>query len=314
MAVIRQSDLASFSYCAARQHFDVMARAEGHEPRRLSATILGSVVHYAFMIGQQLIHEGREDAIDVALATFEHYWSPDRAHEVCEGWPNEWARGHTADRLLVDGRSSLRKALGWAKKEKTVLLGIEVPFNVPIEVDGEQHTLHGTIDRLVLRNYAGRRWVQIEDAKTGKKPAHLRLALQWTAYSYATLQPEFWAPYYEEDTEGFNWAIARLAEAGEALHEGIPGLAALPRRGRWLWLRNGDFSTHDCGERTQWDYNRLRFHVREYLRAQAAGVHPPTTDTEKCQYCPWRDGVCGQEPFPDHQPIFEQLYIPERKR
>jgi len=303
-AIVRQSDLGSYGYCPAKAHYERSARDAGYQPKRLSATILGSVKHYALQVFQQLYHEGREDAQAVALATFEHYWSPEHCGEICEGFPTEWMRGHTYEGCRQEGLASLTAAFAWIGKERSSwLLGVEHTFNVPFDIGTEGVLLHGTVDRLTLRKMPQGLFVCLEDWKSGKVAQNLSLSLQWTVYAVASLSMDFWLSFYAGNTNGFDNLLTDLAGRGQALHQGADGLGpleVLPRRGRLLSVRDGAFGAHDCGIRTEAHYERLRFHIREYLKARRADVNPPTTDCSKCLYCEYSD-ICGQAPVPELQ-------------
>lgn len=297
--IIRQSDLASYSYCAARFAQDKAAASAGYQPRRLSATILGTIAHYALQVWQKLYHEGRQDADEVALLTFEKYWSPEHAHEISEGFPNDWVPGHTWASDTADMKMSLQAAFDWMRKQSsTWLLGIEVSFNLDIEVEGESHILHGTMDRLVLRKSAGEIFLEVTDWKSGVVPKYLQFATQWTVYCYATTRPEFWEQY--QNLPNFQEIRARLAAQGLALYEDGSGLPVIRRRGRYLEIRNGEFHARDCGWRDEVHYERLFYHLRHFVRSTKYSVYPPTTDNERCRFCAWRE-VCGNIGFPEYQ-------------
>lgn len=301
--IVRQSDLSSFGYCPARQFYDHNALAAGYQPSRLSATVVGSVKHYALLVFQRLWHEGREDAEDVALATFDHYWTPEHCGEICEGFPTEWMRGHTYEGLREEAHKSLRAAFAWIKRDRSWLLAVEHTFDVPFWDGNEEVVLHGTVDRLTLVRRPEGLFISVDDWKSGKRTPNLSLAVQWSVYAKASLHPDFWLPFYAEDTQGFDNLLRNLADQGWALHDGVEGLEPLPRRGRLLEVKDEGFGAHDCGVRGQAHYARLAFHVREYLKAERAGVHPPTTEYARCLYCPWNNGVCGEAPIPELQDV-----------
>lgn len=301
--IIRQSDLASFQWCAQKVHLTERAKAEGwHEPI-LSATAGGTVFHYAAQVMQKLHHEGREDALDVALATFARYWDPEHIGEISEGPVDVWIAHDTWGGMQARHQANLKAMYAWMKKERSVLLSLEHTFDVPIVIDGEEHTLHGTIDGLRLRMVNSRPALGIDDLKTWrKKPDRLDWNTQATVYSWASLQPEFWAPFYENEVilEGFADVLDRLDARGLALFGEQEGREVIPRRARFLRAWDG-FVAHDAGWRTEAHYARLRAHLREYIKARRAGVYPLTVDGAHCTWCPFGKGICGDAPLPARQ-------------
>lgn len=302
---IRQSDLASFAYCAQQIKLTKQMAEQGYQRPVLSATARGSVLHFAFQTLQKLRHEGREDALAVALATFEHYWDPNHIQEVTEGPVEIWIGHDTWGGLLARSLDSLRAADRWLQTEKSVLLGLEHSFDVPIVIDGEEHTLHGTVDRLNLRMVNARPVIGIDDLKGYRQQKFgLDWATQWTLYSFASLQPEFWEPFYTDDAivEGFAEVVDRIDKRGMAIHESPSrgDKPLLPRRGRLFWAWNG-FVVQDVGWRTDAHYARLRAHLREYIGAVRAGVYPLNVDAHICTFCPFSKGICGGEPLPARQ-------------
>ena len=295
---IRQSDLGSFQRCAQQVKLE---RTYG-EGETLSATVFGTVVHYALMVMEQLHNEGREDACEVAVATFLYYWEPEHLPTLQEMqgdppvgiqvWLPRQSYGGYRDR----GVRGLRLYYEYLKNDTGILLALEHQFTVPIEVDGEMHELTGTVDRLALRWHNRKPILSIEDAKTGKKPTFLRFATQWTVYSYASTQPEFW---YAFDNRGFDEIHANLAKKKLDFCENSDGYDLLARRGRWLSFRDG-FAVSDAGWRTDADYRRLKVHLREYIKANRADVFPLTVEGQVCTYCQFsRNGTCGGEPLPE---------------
>lgn len=308
--VIRQSDLASFQYCAQQVKLTRDAKADGWHRPILSATARGTVLHFAFQVLQKLHHEGREDALDVALATFEHYWEPQHIGEIGEisegqGPVDEWIGHDTWGGLLQRSLGNLRGAYTWLQHDKSVLLGLEHSFNVPITIDGEEHTLHGTLDGLRLRMINSRPAIGIDDLKGyRKKKYYLDWETQWSMYSLASLHPDFWVPFYQDPViaDGFAEVVSRLEPRGLALYPSVsnPDLKVLPRRGRLLWAWDG-FQVQDAGWRTEEHYARLRAHLREYIKAVRADVYPLTVNGHVCSYCPFGKGICGDAPLPERQ-------------
>lgn len=152
-----------------------------------------------------------------------------------------------------------------------IVLAREYEFLVPL---GE-HQLQGTVDRLSIRQTkSGEPIVLASDYKTSSKaPTRDYLAhdLQFTAYAYASTQPEFWThiPNGEE-------IYAKYLDA--------------ERHGEWVHLRT--VKRIEAGRREQYHYNRLQYAVNQIADAIALGIYVPTISGEKCEYCEFRK-ICG---------------------
>jgi hypothetical protein len=166
------------------------------------------------------------------------------------------------------------KIISW---DAAHVLAREHYFEVPI---GNGHTLVGTADKIELRfraelNGGAGGWViQISDYKTNKKtPTYDYLAedLQFSAYGYASLQPEFWTP-----------EIGGL-EAYERFKD-------LPRYGEWVQLTGP--KRMDAGIRETRHYNRVIMAVNAYAESLAMRIFVPTISGESCRYCEFRK-QCG---------------------
>lgn len=304
-AVVRQSDLSAWSRCGLQKHYYDIARDNpddlGVQPERLSATVYGTVVHYAAMVLEKMHHDGDPDALGTAIATFEHYWNPGHIAEVADGQVTEWLPRQTYGGLMDRGRMALRDYYEvMLKKDDSRLLALEYQFAVPlVGTDGRVHTLTGTIDRLSIRKHYGKPYLSQDDYKTGKQPTYLRYNMQGTAYSYATTTRDFWVgptiglwdgpeldvfgvPYLDDLARFFHsWGYS-LLDGGEK------PLAA--RRFRWINLQEMKYA--DGGWRTAQDYERLRVAVSNYVAAVEAEAYPVTTTGEVCRYCPFKS-ICG---------------------
>lgn len=307
---IRQSDLASYQRCAEQEHLYLEAATNhGQRGENLSQTVAGTVAHYAVMVMEKLHHEGRDDALQVSLATFDHYWEPNNLHLLAGEHPeleygiDVWLPRQTWGGLRARIRRALTDYYEVLKKDDGILLALEHHFVTPIWVPmpghpegGEWHELTGQVDRLTLRFFKRHPILSVEDFKTGKKPTYLRFSTQWTVYSFASTDVAFWADF---EGEGFEEVQRRLVARGVDLYKTPDNLPVIARRGRWLSLANG-FEAHDAGWRTEHDYARLRVHLREYIKAKRADVHPLTVSGQVCLYCPFsRNGACGGAPIPE---------------
>jgi hypothetical protein len=171
-------------------------------------------------------------------------------------------------------------------------------------VNGRQHTLTGTIDRLAVRKWYGTPYLAIEDFKTGKQPAYLRQNMQGTAYAYATTQPEFWKsdffPSFDDQT--IDALETHFAKHQYRLHEGTKEwwwsgptrthmIELASRRFRWINMQYIKYA--DGGWRGPADYARLEQAVDAYVKGQEAQIYQPTLSGEICRYCPFQKTCAG---------------------
>ena len=186
--IIRQSDLSSWSRCQLQKFYNDRAAVDplAPQPRSLSATVFGSVVHYCLMLLEKLRHEGRDDAVEVAVASFHHYWHPANL-ESLPGVEqiDDWLPRQTYGGLKERGDRLIREYGLILEQDTGTLLALEYQFAVPFPIDGRTHTLTGTMDRLAIRKWYNKPYLSIEDFKTGKQPTYLRYHMQGTAYAYA---------------------------------------------------------------------------------------------------------------------------------
>lgn len=279
--VIRQSDLASYSRCPQQKKLADTMEATGQREQTLSATVYGTVVHHALETFERLHHEGRADALDVALATFNHYWLPENIGDLEPGGIDVWLPRQTYGGLREKGNAVIRDYADLIKGDDGQLLALEYQFSVPVWLDGRQHTLTGTADRISRRMYRAKTrkmvpFLNVEDFKTGKVPTYLRYNMQFSAYCWASLQREFWDGF--DDPE----------QAYQLTKD-------WPRKGTWIDMAK--IKRNDAGWRGPTDYGRLMVALTEYVKAVEADVYPLSIKGEVCMYCPFgRDNVQTGEP------------------
>ncbi len=297
---IRQSDLNSFARCAHQVRLNREADADGTRQQNLSATAFGTVVHHALQVLEERHWAGDDNALPVAVATFEYYWHPDNIGQLVPGGVDVWLPRQTFGGLMIRGRDNLRAYYDSLVHDAGHLLALEHTFEVPWpgavdEWTEEPHTLTGTVDRLALRLDARRKpYLSVDDFKSGQKPTYLRHALQWTVYSWASLDPGFWQAWPQADLAALT---EPLATRGFALFRDGSGLPIIPRRGRWIAVRDA-FGIHDVGWRTQADFDRMAVAIDAYIAAVEAGIYPLSISGAVCTYCPHLySGRCGGTPF-----------------
>lgn len=288
--IVRQSDLASYSRCPQQKKLGDQAKAGLIRtiPDQLSMTAYGSVMHYAVSVLERLYNENRSDALEKAHATFSYYWDPANISAICDP-VTIWAARQTWAGLGRKGHQTIDLYAKYLVTDVSKLLALEVEFNLPFELDGEQHTLHGTMDRLSLRKLSGTPYVSVEDYKTGQnygtRKGDLRWNAQFTLYLWATTQEKFWIDAWGQ-------------EEGRAL---FTRFSLLARRGTWISLKNG-VDRQDAGWRGPQDYARGWLAIREYVKAVKADIYPLSITGATCFWCPFREGICGGVAVPseDH--------------
>jgi hypothetical protein len=273
--------LTSYARCAQQKHLTDLQRAGmlDKEPEQLSLTAFGTVIHHAARVLEEEHHKGGADPLGKARATFEYYWAPENIHHLTPP-VTIWTPRDTWTGSLRRGLAVLGTYYDQLVKDKGKLLGLEVEFTLPYLLDGEWHEIHGTMDRLSLRRTSGGPYLNIEDFKSGRDYIGLRWNVQFTVYSWATLQPAFW------DAWG--------AESADLAHR----FANVRRRGTWISLRDG-VKRSDAGYRGPQDYARMDVALREYVKAVRLDVYPLTLSGSVCRFCPFREGLCGGVPIPD---------------
>ena len=183
---VRQSDLASYARCAQQKKLgDLSHTGAIPRPPQLSMTAYGSVMHNAIFVMEKLHQQGRDDALAKAHVSFDYYWDPDNIHQICEP-VDIWAARQTWAGLKRKAHGIIDLYWEHLQGDRGRLLALEVEFNLPFTLDGEVHTLHGTMDRLCLRKTGSSTYVNCEDFKTGKDPEKLRWNAQFSLYLWAT--------------------------------------------------------------------------------------------------------------------------------
>lgn len=276
---IRQSDLSSYARCAQQKHLRDQQKAGllTQPAEQLSRTAYGSVMHHAVFAMETAHAQGHPDPLSVGLSTFEYYWAPEHIGAVCDA-VTIWAARDNWSGMLRRGIATLGVYWQHLKKDTGKLLALEVHFELDFTLDGRQHTLVGTMDRISLRSRGGQKVLEIEDFKTGVDYIGLRWNNQFTVYSWATTQQAFWD----------QWGDPMM----------FPRLQGLPRHSTWISLHDGA-KRSDAGFRGPQDYDRMWVGLREYIRANELGVFPLSLTGAVCRWCPFREGICGGVPVPD---------------
>lgn len=265
--IIRQSTLKTWQKCPLIIHWERQGL-----PRLQSGSLtFGSIIHDCV-----LWLEVNQD-LDGAIQRFHEFWAyPERLDP--EYSIDYYVRGTSWTKFLEKGPYILTKWWDIIQWETDLVLGREYGFNVPI---GNGHTLHGTIDKLTIRWHAAtEQWiVLISDYKTNNKVptyAYLEEDLQFSAYGYATLQPEFWVDMFP-------------GNPGKGL-ELFERYRDYPRMGEWVALT--DSKRMDAGIREERHYNRLIMAVDAMADSIDLGIYVPNISGETCRFCDFRKS-CG---------------------
>lgn len=263
----RQSFLKTWMACPLQARFNYIDGLP--QPENWKAAF-GTVIHFC------LEHFNTDLAGDVEAAVdlFEQLWAEP---ELLDLHPTVMPRMTTYGGLRQKGPEILRDYARRLEWENRTVLATEHTFLVPFG----RHEFTGTVDLLELRrNHKGNDLVRVCDFKTNtRKPSYTELALniQFTVYSWASEQPEFWVGSDE---------FPGLPD-GEALFE---QLRDVPRRSIWLHLWSG--AELDGGTREEADYRRLTRLCDEIEHAIEAEVYVPDISGDTCIFCPYTE-PCG---------------------
>jgi len=266
--ILRQSTLKKWQECPLKVRFEHIDKL-----RRLQSGSLtfGSIIHHCV----QWMEEHRD--LDGALELFNYLWyHPTALDDPTQTYAIDYyVKGTNWIKFMEEGKRILTEWWHIFEWDSDLVLAREYEFDVPI---GDGHTLHGTIDKLKVVYRADiDQWVlRIDDYKTNKKrPTYDYLAedLQFTAYGYATLQPEFWA----------NLPGGRGMEL-------MAQFADYPRYGQWIAL-TGPMQL-EAGPREERHYNRLIMACNAMAESIAMRIFVPNISGEACRYCEFRK-QCG---------------------
>lgn len=232
-------------------------------------TAFGSCVHHA------LEHYNQTGDVERSIEIFKDVWDDPAKIGAEFAW---WPKFTTFAGLRNRGIEVLREYHEKQKWENRLVLGAEHRFRVPF---GE-HELVGIVDLLEMKKSGrGKNTLRIVDYKTNAKApsiGELRVNVQFTAYHYASMQPEFWlgnGPDHPPVPDGQNlWD--RLQDA--------------PRRAYWYHLMTN--KEIDAGERDDADFMRLYRVATEISRALEHQVFVPNISGDTCVFCPYTE-PCG---------------------
>lgn len=171
--ILRQSDISTWGRCPLKYRYQYI---DNYPRLQSGALTFGSIVHDVVM---QL--ELTQD-VEAAVALFKKYWAEptllDPSYKI-----DFYLRATNWTKYLDEGERMIRDWWEIIRWESDVVLGREFSFDVPI---GDGHVLHGTIDKLAVRQHPKYgRVVLVSDYKTNAKvPTYewLEDNIQFTAY------------------------------------------------------------------------------------------------------------------------------------
>lgn len=272
---LRQSDLSTWARCPLAYRYQNI----DHMPRLQSGALsFGTIIHDCV-----LFMETHQD-LPGAIARFNDMWLCPEAYDellVPAGTTlkiDYYTRGASWKKSAGEGPRMLSDWWGIIQWDSDTVLAREYEFDVPI---GDGHILHGTIDKLALRFLpkTNEQVVLISDYKTNAKtPTYdwLEDNLQFTAYAYASTQPEFWTGFPDADMFG--------------------RVSSLRRQGEWVGLKGP--KRLNAGFRDQVQYNRLTYAINAVADSIAMRIFVPNISGETCRYCEFR-ALCGLPEVPD---------------
>lgn len=263
---VRQSDLKTFQRCPLQLKF---SKVDGLPREQSAALTFGTVMHYCILL--------MEEAYDLAvgLAAFEKYWTEPESLEPGLT-PTEYLKGTSWMKYYTEGPRILRDWWGIIQWESDDVIAREHHFIVPV---GKDHELEGTADKLAIRyepktdEYV----LLVSDYKTSRKEptyGYLFHDLQFSAYCYATTQPEFWTGI----------------QGGDEIYENLKGVR---RMAEWVQLTGP--KRKNAGERNEMHYARLRYAINAFAESVSLGVFVPNISGDVCMYCDFRKS-CGLLP------------------
>ena len=247
-----------------RQYF--LSRRAHADEARSGAAGLGSVIHV-------LAEHARTDG----LAAEELSEELDR---VWGSIPFEAAWMSSGER--VEAELALTRFLVWHEAhDHAEVLGVEVPFQVEVEVDGEPVTLTGAVDRLEL---AADGRLRIIDFKTGRRlptRAQVEVAEQVGLYQLAADEGAFAALAGPAPSGGGVLVYLRQADGGEDFPKQLHQAA--------LSEKPHPSTDPEAAAYPTWVHHR----IAKAARIVRQGRYPATPG-DGCRWCPFTNSCPGQ--------------------
>jgi CRISPR/Cas system-associated exonuclease Cas4 (RecB family) len=268
------SALSAYIHCPLRFYLRYVAGLrEPEEPDQgLDAAVFGKILHRAM----ELIYKeftGRE----ITLADIEQA-SLSAARAVDEAFVTEYQKptpGLQGQEILLESaiRDLVNRILAYDRLHIPFrILGLEYPVSAELECTQGRIRIAGFIDRLETKDGS----VSILDYKTGK--VETSVADQDRLFADNNMQTAFQILCY-------TW-IYRKMHPATGVKAGFYVARSLGSGNRWI---NGGETVTD--EMLSGFETRLRTLIEEIL--DPAKNFDPTTETERCTYCPYKD-ICNR--------------------
>lgn len=267
--IVRQSAIKTWMECPTKYKFAII---DGVRREQSGSLTYGSILHDCVLFLEQS-HD-----LDATLQRFKEFWNDptllDPEYQI-----DYYVKGTNWKKYADEGVEVLKNWWAIIQWDSDLTLGREYEFEVPI---GDGHTLKGTADKVVIRwnSKLNTHVLLISDYKTNKRQptyGYLEEDLQFSAYCYASEQPEFW--------DGMN--TTDQPERGKELYELYKNL---PRHGEWVQLQTS--KRMDAGERTPRHYQRLTNHINAMAKSIDHDIFTLNISGEACRYCDFRK-ICG---------------------
>lgn len=201
--------------------------------------------------------------VEECVERFRETWDdPSILDVVPDIWPT---RGDGFAALRKKGVAMLREYDKRNAFDDREVIGTEIEFLVPFG----DHELKGFVDLLeIKKSNKGKPVLRIVDYKTNaRQPTKIELSLdlQFTAYAYASYQPEFWqfAPDLFDE------------------------LIDVPRRG--IWYHMNTIKEIDAGPRDEGDFLRMYRIAETAAAAIEHDIFMPDVSGDTCKFCSFTD-------------------------
>lgn len=256
------SMLKTWMDCPLKAKFRYIDGGEGLQNAKAS---FGVIIHDAL---EQYNVTGD---IDYAIERFKFHWDHPEELDVV---PDVWPKNTDFGKLRNKGIDILEQYHGKNRWEDRSIVTQEHKFCVPMG----DHLLSGIVDCIEVKTSGrGVRTLRVIDYKTNVKAptiAQLRMDIQFTAYVYASMQPEFWLGNEEVDPKYVP------LENGERMFRALEGVQ---RRAVWYDLWN--LKEKDAGDRDDNDFLRLYRCITEVNNALEKEVYVPNISGDTCTFC-----------------------------
>lgn len=256
------SQLKKWGECSLQASYIYVDKIDRY--RTGSAAHFGTSIHLAL----ENFHLGK--SVDECIQIFRDYYDSIE--------PDYYNQRTSRSKYMDMAPKMIREYADSMKWEQHITLGTEYRFMVPFG----DHLISGIVDH--LHSNKNQSILYIDDLKSGKRPNRdtLHLDLQFTSYSWAVQQKEFWVGMESDDPD---WPdkYGGLPN-GEELFEKFQKAEHVAR---WVDLRKAEFIP--AGKRTEFDYARLYRMCEMIQRAVETQTYVPSISAESCGWCDFHD-------------------------